>query len=49
VTGKMRAAARELQQAAQRYPLGRASRGAHDPRHFAQIDRELIWGLTLNK
>ena len=47
-TGAMRAAAAELQRVAWGHPLARA----HDPndaRFFRRIDRELTWGLTLNK
>ena len=48
-TGTMRAKARELQQEAARLPLDRAPRDGAGIEHFRQIDRELVWGLTLNK
>ena len=45
----MRAAARDLQRIAWENPLGRARSGPHDPKFFVQIDREIRWGLTLNR
>jgi hypothetical protein len=49
-TGKERAAARELQAIAKRSPLALAPQGGPaDPRFFRQVDREMTWGLTLNK
>lgn len=50
-TGTMRAKARELQAGAARLPLARAPRTTQGAgrEFFAQIDRELVWGLTLNK
>lgn len=48
-TGRERQAARELRAAAELAPLDRAPAGAHDARFFRRIDREITWGLTLNK
>jgi hypothetical protein len=49
-TGKERAAARELQAIAKQAPLALAPQdGPADPRFFRKIDREMTWGLTLNK
>jgi len=48
-TGTMRAKARELQESALRLPLDRAPRDGAGREFFAKIDRELTWGLTLNK
>lgn len=50
-TGRMRTVSRDLQQRASHLPLTRAP---HPERgggleFFAKIDRELTWGLTLNK
>lgn len=47
----MRAVARQLQHTAAADPLSRAAPEgqAHDPKYFARVDRELLWGLTLNK
>jgi hypothetical protein len=48
----MRAKARELQASARNLPLVRAphpNEGDPSLQHFARIDRELTWGLTLNK
>ena len=42
----MRATARDLQRKAADLPLTRAQTNRE---HFATIDRELTWGLTLNK
>lgn len=50
-TGTMRAKARDLQRQATSLPLARAphpERGS-GLEFFARIDRELTWGLTLNK
>lgn len=43
--------ARELQTQAAKLPLDRAPRGPEGAgiEFFRQIDRELVWGLTLNK
>lgn len=50
-TGKMRASARELQRKAAAVPLAEAGPegGTLERTYFEQIDRELTWGLTLNK
>lgn len=51
-TGHMRATARDLQRKAADLPLARAPRpheGGASQEFFAKIDRELTWGLTLNK
>lgn len=50
-TGTMRATARQLQTAAAAYPLADADFAIdpNDPRYFAKVNRELTWGLTLNK
>ncbi len=50
-TGRMRAVARDLQAKATALPLARAPRHgeAAAREFFASIDRELRWGLTLNK
>lgn len=51
-TGHMRASARDLQRKAADLPLARAPRpheGGASQEFFAKIDRELTWGLTLNK
>lgn len=50
-SGAMRVAARELQRVAYERPLARAPRGGqpHELRFFRQVDRQLSWGLTLNK
>jgi hypothetical protein len=37
-----------MQKVALAHPLARAV-PAHDPRFFRQVDREVAWGLTLNK
>lgn len=51
VTGTMRAKARDLQRQAARLPLARAPHpeAGQGLEHFAKIDRQLTWGLTLNK
>lgn len=51
ITGAMRAAARDLQRVALGHPLARCPEGGgpHEQRFFRRIDRELTWGLTLNK
>lgn len=48
-TGTQRATARDLQRRAKAVPLARATPGPADRGFFAKIDRELTWGLTLNK
>ena len=51
-TGTMRATARDLQRKAGQAPLARAPRPGEQSENmefFARIDRELTWGLTLNK
>lgn len=50
-TGRERAAARDLQRQALAHPRTEAFEpdGTVELRHFAKIDRELMWGLTLNK
>lgn len=50
-TGTMRAARRELHVEAWRAPLARAPQGVGpaDEKHFRKINREITWGLTLNK
>lgn len=50
-TGRMRAVARDLRRQALANPMERAPRTGvpHPAEHFARVDRELTWGLTLNK
>lgn len=48
-TGRERALARELQAQAAAAPLALAPTGAHDSSFFRQVDRQTMWGLTLNK
>jgi hypothetical protein len=48
-TGRERAVARELAAVAWNEPLSLAPAGPGDPKFFRQIDREITWGLTLNK
>ncbi len=49
---QMQSVARDLQRKAADLPLTRAPRpeeGGIGHEHFASVDRELTWGLTLNK
>lgn len=48
-TGAMRATARELQRLAADLPLARAPMPNETKGHFRRVNRELTWGLTLNK